>query len=1085
MSAADLNESDGNRLHAVIAAFLKEAEADRQPDRDQLLADHPEIADELRAFFDDHDRMHHLAGPVASRTDDPQQTKPAVSSLGAPPARPGSVLRYFGDYELLEEIARGGMGVVFKARQVRLNRVVAVKMILSGELASAEDVRRFHSEAEAAAKLSHPGIVPIYEVGEHGGQHFYSMGFVDGESLSQQITRNPLSPREAATLLRQVALAVQYAHDAGVIHRDLKPANILIDHDGQPLVTDFGLAKQIEVDRSLTPSGDVVGTPSWMPPEQALGQTANVREAADIYSLGAVLYAALTGRPPFQTDNTMDTLLQVIEREAVSPRQLNPAVPVDLETITLKCLQKDRRQRYASMQELADELQRFLDGRPILARPLGRVARTARWCRRNPLIASLVILLVASLAGGTIASSIFALRARDRADRAEELKTLADQSAHDALLSADNERKARLAEAAARTEAEQRAKSEAEAHQRADAEKATADRATAELLLRRGCELCERGEIDAGLLWMARVLALDEAATADLQETARLNIGAWQSELLTLTDIHPLDAEVAAVTPDGRLIAACDYNYQLANPRGRWVRLWNVENAEWQTERLEHPDSVRTIAFSSTGDELITTASDGKQRLWNVSTGRLIETTDAEDLTPDAPMPERDQILEDMQRRFTSQRSMLQVQAERSPDGKHILATGNSHEFTSSNGMAQLWSVRTRQPIGQLIQHESAFGVTHFLDAGKRLLTGDRAGTVRIWRLPDKRVSRPVRTLDGNAWTSCVAISPNGRTAAIGRVNGEAVLWNLETGQTSGMPMKHERAVWDIAFTPDGRHVVTGSHDATVRIWDVSTGEPVGEAVSHSEAKMVWSIAVSPDGSMLATGTGSGGIGAAGDNSVRFIDLQTHDLMGDPVPFPEGVRDIAFHPDGTLLATACQDGTVRLWNSKTHEPTGKVMNHTRDVRAVAFSHDGKLLATGSEDGMARLWDVETQEPIGPALVHRRAVSSVAFDPNGLFVATACHDGTVQLWSVSTGHPIGPVFRHRSQALSVAFNSNDQSLLSGGADRASHLWRMPSANEGSAEEIVRELEATAGLRLTSTGVAELIPPEDWNHDRSPN
>lgn len=1077
MSTADQNESGGERLHEVIAGFLEQAEAGQQPDREQLLEENVEIADELRVFFDDHDRMHQLAGPVTARPDDPQRTKPASSPSGSSPARPGTVLRYFGDYELLEEIARGGMGVVYKARQVRLNRIVAVKMILSGDLASTEDVRRFHSEAEAAAKLSHPGIVPIYEVGEHEGQHFYSMGFVEGESLSRQINQSPLSALDAARLIRQAALAVQYAHVAGVIHRDLKPANILIDGDGQPLVTDFGLAKQIEVDRSLTPSGDVIGTPSWMPPEQALGQTAAVREPADIYSLGAVLYAALTGRAPFQTDNTMDTLLQVIEREPVPPRQLNPAVPIDLETICLKCLQKERRRRYGSMQELADELQRFLDGRPILARPLGRIARTARWCQRNPLIASLAVLLIASLAGGTIASTIFAMQASDRAERAEELKTLADQSASNALLSAENERKARLAEAEARTEAEQRALSEVEAHERAETQKTEAQRATAELLLRRGLELCDRGEIDAGLLWMARVLELDPAATADLQTTARLNIGAWQLELLTLTDIQQLEGEVAAITPDGRLIAAREYNYQKANPRGLWVRVWNVDDAEWQTERLKHPEPVTTIDFSSTGNELITITRGRKQRRWEVETGRLIETADAPDVSP-VPMPEENRLLQEVRGRFTSRRPMLQVHAERSPDALHILTTGNGHEFTSSSGVAQLWGVHTRQSVGQPLRHQSAFGLAHFMDDGKRLLTGDRAGTVRIWQLPNDPLTRPIRSQAGNAWVSSVAVSQTGQTAAIGRVSGEAVLWNLKTGQTLGLPMKHQRAVWDIAFTPDGQNVVTGSHDATVRMWNATTGEPVGEPIVHDGSRMVWAVAVSPDGSTLATGTGSGGIGAAGDNSLRFFDLKSRERIGDPIAFPEGVRDIAFNADGTLLATACQNGTVRLWNSETHKPVGEPLQHSRDVRAVAFSHDGKLLATGSEDGTGRLWNVEALQPVGPALVHRRAVSSVAFGPNGQFLTTACHDGTVRLWSVATGHPIGPPFRHKSQALAVVFSINGQSLLSGGADRMAHLWNMPMLQNGESKTVVGKLMAKTGMRLGEDGRLTALSRERW-------
>ena len=241
--------------------------------------------------------------------------------------------RAFGEYELLEEIARGGMGVVFKARQTRLNRTVAVKMILAGELADHDDVERFLTEAEAAAGLDHPGIVPVYECGQIDGQHFFSMGFVEGQSLAALLAAGPLPAQKAAELLLEVAEAVAYAHDQGVIHRDLKPANILLDRDGRPRVTDFGLAKRVTGDSSLTRTGQAIGTPSYMPPEQAAGKLDEIGPAADVYSLGAVLYAALTGRPPFQAASPLDTLLQVLEQEPAAPRQLNPDVPRDLETI--------------------------------------------------------------------------------------------------------------------------------------------------------------------------------------------------------------------------------------------------------------------------------------------------------------------------------------------------------------------------------------------------------------------------------------------------------------------------------------------------------------------------------------------------------------------------------------------------------------------------------------------------------------------------------------------------------------------------------------------------------------------------------
>ncbi len=309
----------------------------------------------------------------------------------------GQKIQYLGDYELLRFVAKGGMGIVYCARQRSLGRIVAIKLIRAGQFADANEIERFRSEATAAGKLDHPGIVPIYEVGEHEGVPFYSMAFVEGANLATQLAEGPLEPMRAAKLVSQIATAVHYAHSQGIIHRDLKPANILIDNQGQPRITDFGLAKSMQGNSDLTRSGEILGTPSFMPPEQAASQMSAIGPASDVYSLGAILFAILTGRPPFQAATPLETLLQVQKQEAIPIRQLNFNLPRDLETIVLKCLDKSPAKRYPTAQALSEELERFLAGIPILARPVSTTERTLRWCRRNPAVASLSIATVGSL----------------------------------------------------------------------------------------------------------------------------------------------------------------------------------------------------------------------------------------------------------------------------------------------------------------------------------------------------------------------------------------------------------------------------------------------------------------------------------------------------------------------------------------------------------------------------------------------------------------------------------------------------------------------------------------------------------------
>jgi tetratricopeptide (TPR) repeat protein len=369
---------------------------------------------------------------------------------GSSPLRTQTV-RYFGDYELLEEIARGGMGVVYRARQLSLNRPVALKMIAAGQLATPAAVQRFHTEAEAGARLDHPHIVPIYEIGKYEGQHYFSMKLIEcgtlaGLSLKSKV-QSPKSVQTAARLIGTVARAVHYAHQRGILHRDLKPTNILLDEQGEPHVTDFGLAKLAEDDSSLTMSSAVLGTPVYMAPEQAAGGAKQLTTAADIYSLGAVLYELLTGRPPFRAETAVETLRQVCEREPVPPHSLNPEVDRDLETICLKCLSKDPQQRYGSAELLAQDLERWREGEPIQARPVGAAEKAWRWCRRRPVVAGLILAVLTALVAGLVVSNWFYLRekaARQQAVAAEqELRAIFQFLTEDVLFQATPEQNSR------------------------------------------------------------------------------------------------------------------------------------------------------------------------------------------------------------------------------------------------------------------------------------------------------------------------------------------------------------------------------------------------------------------------------------------------------------------------------------------------------------------------------------------------------------------------------------------------------------------------------------------------------------------
>ncbi len=364
-------ERDDEILAELAAGLADEMQRGELPNVDAVIREHPALAEELRGLWATMLVADCVAAGASSSSnrghgaDAP--THALLSSAGSNVMAPtnGGTL---GDYELADELGRGGMGVVYKARQASLGRTVALKMILRGAMPSPADLARFRSEAESAARLDHPAIVPIYEVGQHEGQPFFTMKYVAGTTLARRLADGPINPREAAELLAPICRAIHFAHERGVLHRDLKPSNILIDEEGRPHVSDFGLAKRVETDSNLTLSGAVLGTPSYMAPEQAAGKRGKVGRESDVYSLGTILYAMLTGRPPFQAATPVETVMMVVEQEPLPPRLLNPRADRELEMIALKCLQKPPELRYATAAELADDLEAYLADEPTVAR---------------------------------------------------------------------------------------------------------------------------------------------------------------------------------------------------------------------------------------------------------------------------------------------------------------------------------------------------------------------------------------------------------------------------------------------------------------------------------------------------------------------------------------------------------------------------------------------------------------------------------------------------------------------------------------------------------------------------------------------
>ncbi len=961
-----------------------------------------------------------------SNTLEPAGWECAKSGPAASP--PSDVFPSIPDFEILSELGRGGMGVVYKARQVRLNRLCALKMLLLGEHTSAELRARFAAEAETIAKLRHPNIVQIYSLGDHNSRPYFEMEYIEGGSLARRLDGTPWALEPAARMVAVLARAIGDAHRLGIVHRDLKPANVLLVDDEIPKVVDFGLAKTLEADSNLTQSGVFIGTPSYAAPEQVEGLTATVGPAADIYALGAIFYHMLTGRPPFHAPTVLQTLEQVKTADPMPPSRLQPGLSRDAETICLKCLQKDPQRRYASANALADDLKRWLDGEPISARPVGAATRVWMWSRRNPIVTGLLAALC-----------LFALGATWQWWRAEGL-----------LLEA-----------------------------RRDASSEAIDHAQS---------ICAHGDVGRGMLRLAEVLETAPSDAADLKRAVRTNLVAWSRRQTQLTNVLRQSGLIhfVAFSPDGRtaVTASLDGTARLwdaltgeplgaplrheagvmqaaFSPDSRLVitasldqtaRIWEVEGGRPRGAPLRHRGPVRSVAFSPDGRTVLTGSNDGTAQIWEVASHRPL----------DGPLRHEGWVQQVVFR----------------PDGK-VAITASQGDST-----VRLWDLRTGRVIGEPIPYHPARldsrAVRWFAccGSGERILTtgplmSGRQHCAQVWDATNGRPQGAPLCHDKDI--RALALSRDGKVAMTGSEDGTARLWDARTGKPRCGSLRHQGQVLAVALNVAGTLALSGSDDRTARLWKVPGGEPVGDPLHHTG--QVLAVAFGPDGRTVLTG--------CDDGVARLWTLAPAEPAGIPVPDCnlKALSHLAHSPDGRTFLIRQADGTAQVCDAATMQPLGPPLRHEYATLSVAISPDGTRLLTGCVDGTVHTWSARTRQPIGRPLHHQGPVHSVAFSPDGQMVLTGSGDRTARLWDAATGKPIGMPLTHIAGVVAVAFNGPGDAVLTRTEDGIVRRWDRATDASGPDERFVLCAQVAIGAEIDPSGTVRAIDASAWDQKRN--
>lgn len=909
-------------------------------------------------------------------------------------------LRYFGDYEVQQEIGQGGMGVIYQARQVSLNRIVALKMIRAGEFASNAEVQRFHQEAEASANLDHPNIVPIYEVGEHEGQHYFAMKLIEGGSLSQRAEDWCLNPnlprselrerqREIARLMATVARAVHHAHQRGILHRDLKPANILLDAHKEPHITDFGLAKKVEGDSALTQTGAIVGTASYMSPEQARG-TKSLTIHADVYGLGAVLYELLTGRPPFKADNVLDTLIQVRQQEVVRPSALNPAVDRDLETICLKCLEKEANNRYSNPVAFAEDLDHWLRGEPISVRPVTPWRRAVKWIRRHPTPTALTaVTIVAALALVGVAV------AQHYNSRLKETNTRLEETSGKLQVTLDS---------------------------------LTVQKAEADRLRVRASEQEARAK---RFLYASQMVLARQAIEQKRVPDALSMLDSVRPE--KPTDPDPRGPEWYhfwrqchgddQVLPGkgGRVMALAfdrpGKRLAIAYENGE-VSLWNVGTLHDPIVVFRHDFPAGELRFTSDDRYLLSASTDGSTKILDLASCVEADTKDNSDVA---------KLSRIMANRVRGRLSP-QLGGYHSPPRLAELRSLRNDCFISEDNRVTVRGVPRKTQSGQ--HYTKIEWILEAIENGAPAATlaselpailsvaGDRAGrivvvglgdrTIQVWNLETKA---RIQTVPSAIVPRSLALASDRQRLAVGGADGAVRLHDLSGArlrESRNSSTRFDPEINNIVFRPGEKQVAAYSQNG-MAVWAVDTLRRIWSLPPIGGPQMDFRrVSFSPDGRSIFDGT-------------RLLDSDTGATLRSFNGANPRAFGTSFSPDGRFVAAAALHG-VRVWevcsgNTLHIFSMDKAADGANYVASVAFSPDGRRIAAacgtyGTGPGAIKIWDTSSGEEVIRIPQAWLSVWSLAFSPDGKWIVggRGTHQptnselmvGEVRIWQSDNG-----------------------------------------------------------------------------------